>query len=89
MPGNRLRAIVDAGLRLAYCVEPVGPERTAGEIVDRVFLGKELPVWFSGAMRRIPVDGTRLASSGTILELELAKIVAVVRLVMGDAVRIH
>lgn len=84
-----MRAILEAGLRLAYCVEPIGPEHTVEEIVDKIFIGKEYGAWFSGAMRRIPVAGTRLASRGTISELELAKIVAVVRLVMGDSVSAH
>jgi biotin synthase len=84
-----MRAILQAGLRLAYCVEPIGPEHTVEEIVEKAFIGKEYGVWFSGAMRRIPVAGTALASRGTISELELARIVAVVRLVMGDSVKAH
>ena len=89
-PARRLatmQAIVQAGLRLAYCVEPIGPEHTVEEIVEKIFIGREYGVWFSGAMRRTPVPGTALASRGTISELELAKIVAVVRLVMGDSAR--
>jgi len=82
-----MRAILQAGLQLAYCVEPIGPEHAVEEIVEKTFIGREYGVWFSGAMRRIPVAGTALASRGTISELELAKIVAVVRLVMGDSVR--
>jgi biotin synthase len=84
-----MRAILQAGLRLAYCVEPIGPEHTVEEIVEKTFIGKEYGVWFSGAMRRIPVAGTALASRGTISELELARIVAVARLVMGDSVKAH
>jgi len=84
-----MRAIVEAGLRLGYCVEPIGPEHAVEEIVDKIFIGKEYGAWFSGAMRRIPVAGTPLGNRGTISELELAKIVAVVRLVMGDSVSAH
>jgi biotin synthase len=84
-----MRAILDAGLRLAYCVEPIGPEHTVEEIVDKIFIGKEYGAWFSGAMRRISVPGTALANRGMISELELAKIVAVSRLVMSDSVRMH
>jgi biotin synthase len=84
-----MRAILDAGLRLAYCVEPIGPEHTIEEIVDKVFIGKEYGTWFSGAMRRIAVPGTALANRGMISELELAKIVAVSRLVMADSVHMH
>jgi len=84
-----MRAILKAGLRLAYCVEPIGPEHAVEEIVDKIFIGKEYGAWFSGAMRRIPVGGTPLGNRGTISELELAKIVTVVRLVMGDSVSAH
>lgn len=92
LPERRLttmRAILEAGLRLAYCVEPIGPEHTIEEIVDKIFIGKEYGAWFSGAMRRIPVAGTPLGNRGTISELELAKIVAVARLVMQDSVSAH
>ncbi len=89
-PGRRLatmRAILEAGLQLGYCVEPIGPEHTVEELVEKIFIGKEYGVWYSGAARRIPVAGTACGSRGTISELELAKIVAVVRLVMGDSIR--
>ena len=81
-----MRAILEAGLRLAYCVEPIGPEHTIEEIVEKIFIGKEYGVWFSGAMRRIPVTGTPLGKRGALTEVELAKVVAVTRLVMGDSV---
>jgi biotin synthase len=81
-----MEAIVQAGLRLAYCVEPIGPEHTVEEIVEKMFIGKEFGVWFSGAMRRISVPGTALAGHGMLSEIELAKIVAIVRLVMGNSV---
>jgi len=84
-----MRAILEAGLQLAYCVEPIGPEHAIEEIVEKIFIGKEYGAWFSGAMRRIPVAGTPLGNRGTISELELAKIVAVIRLVMGDSVSAH
>ncbi len=84
-----MEAIVGAGLWLAYCVEPIGPEHSAKEIVDKIWIGKEFRVWFSGAMRRISVPGTSLAPRGMISEMDLAKIVAVARLAMGDSVRSH
>ncbi|HUV56602.1 MAG TPA: hypothetical protein VMV84_05150 [Dehalococcoidales bacterium] len=84
-----LRAIRESGLRLAYCVEPIGPEHTVEEIVDKIFIGKEYGAWFSGAMRRTPVAGTPLGKLGALTEVELAKVVAVTRLVMGDSVSIN
>ena len=84
-----MKAIKNSGLVLLHCVEPVGPEHTPEEIVELMFEGKEYKAAFSGAMRRIPVPGTPLAKLGIISEIELAKIVAISRLVMGSSVKGH
>jgi|YelNatPaOPRAMG01_1025707.scaffolds.fasta_scaffold02523_16 biotin synthase len=86
-PSDRLRTIKAAksvGLDLSYCVEPIGPEHTPEEIVDAMFLGKELKPTVMATMRRIPVPGTPLAKFGQITQLEQAKIEAITRLVIGD-----
>jgi len=86
-PDDRLKTIKAArsvGLDLSYCIEPIGPEHTDEEIVDAMFLGKELKPTVIATMRRIPVPGTPLAKFGTITQLEQAKIEAITRLVMGD-----
>lgn len=84
-----IEAAYKAGLKLHFCVEPVGPEHTNEEQVDLMFLGKDLGVAFSGAMRRVCVPGTRVANMGSISWWALAKTVAVCRLVMGDTVLGH
>lgn len=84
-----MRAALEAGLWLGYCVEPIGPEHAVEEMVDKLFIGKEYGAWFSGAARRISVAGTPLGNLGMISDLELAKIVAVARLVMNDSVIAH
>jgi len=78
-----------AGLALHFCVEPVGPEHTPEEQVDLMFLGRELGVTFSGAMRRVCVPGTKVADRGNITWWSLARTVAVCRLVMMDTVLGH
>ena len=86
---RRLRTIEaarKAGLRLHFCVEPVGPEHSIEEQVDLMFLGREEGVTFSGAMRRVCVPGTKVANSGSITWWSLARTVAVCRLVMGNTV---
>ncbi|MEM4250311.1 MAG: radical SAM protein, partial [Candidatus Bathyarchaeia archaeon] len=91
-PETRIATIKNAsraGLKIFFCVEPVGPEHTSEEIVDLMFLGKKLGVAFSGAMRRTSAPGTPLHRCGEIRWIELAKIVAVTRLVMGDSVAAH
>jgi biotin synthase len=78
-----------AGLKVFFCVEPVGPEHKDEEIVDLMFLGKELGVAFSGAMRRTSASGTPLCKYGEIQWIDLAKIVAITRIVMGNSVIAH
>jgi biotin synthase len=84
-----IEAARKAGLILHFCVEPVGPEHTPEEQVDLMFLGRELGVTFSGAMRRVCVPGTRAADQGQITWWNLARTVAVCRLVMGNTVLGH
>ncbi len=77
------RVARDAGLQLGTCVEPVGPEHTADEIIEKILIHRAAEPCFSGAMRRISVPGTALAHHGQISELRLAYLVAVARLAMG------
>jgi biotin synthase len=78
-----------AGLALHFCVEPLGPEHSAEEQVELMFLGRELGAAFSGAMRRVCVPGTPAGERGEVSWWCLARTVAVCRLVMGDTVLGH
>jgi biotin synthase len=82
-PASRKKSIhnfFESGLKVGTCVEPVGPEHTNEELADLIlFTGSINPV-FSGAARRIPIPGTKMATLGTINELRMAQIVAVTRL---------
>ncbi|WP_455279538.1 radical SAM protein [[Eubacterium] cellulosolvens] len=87
-PKTRIATIENAkrvGLKIFFCVEPIGPEHNVDEIVDLMFLGKKLGVEFSGAMRRTSTPATRLHDRGEINLVQLAKIVAVTRMVMGNS----
>lgn len=87
-PSDRLRTIRAAksvGLDLSYCVEPIGPEHTPEEIVDAMFLGKELNPTIMATMRRIAVPGTPLSKYGQITQVEQAKIEAITRLVFANS----
>ncbi|MEA3400215.1 MAG: radical SAM protein [Armatimonadota bacterium] len=89
-PRDRLRtlqAIADSPLELFYCVEPIGPEHTAEELVDEMFRGLDYGVSVAAVMSRVPTPNTPKAVLGQISELELAKICAVTRLVCGDTIR--
>lgn len=78
-----------AGLAVQVCLEPVGPEHTTEEMVEQMFWAREIGATFNGAMKRTAVPGTRLAERGEISYRELARLVAVTRLVMGDLAAAH
>ena len=89
---NRLRTIEvlkDVGLQWMNCIEPVGPEHTAEEIAWLMVLARKYGATYSGVMRRINFPGSPCTKEGMISELELARMVAVSRLVMGEAPMAH
>ena len=71
-----IKAIREAGLKLYYLVEPIGPEHTNLEIAQAIDLMRKLRPSLIGAMARNPVPGTPLARYGRISEFDLAKVVA-------------
>jgi biotin synthase len=84
-----IKVLKDVGLLWMNCVEPVGPEHSLEEVVDLMFLAREYGATYSGVMRRINFPGSPMAGRGMITERELARMVAVSRLVMGDIPRAH
>ncbi len=84
-----LEVLKDVGLLWMNCVEPVGPEHSLDEIVDLMFLAKEHKAVYSGVMRRINFPGSPMEKYGMITEREMARMVAVSRLVMADVPRAH
>ncbi len=69
-----------AGLDFYYCCEPVGPEHTAEELVEQLFIGVEYGCFQHAAMRRVAVPGSPLEARGQITEHRLAQVTAVVAL---------
>lgn len=87
--GKRKRSIhnfIEAGLEVGTCVEPIGPEHTNEELADMIAFTASFNPAYSGAARRIPIPGTKLAEFGIISELRMAQIVAVTRLGMPRSV---
>jgi len=78
-----IAAIHKAGLKLGTCVEPVGPEHSLDELVEKILITREACPVFSGAMRRIPIPNTSLCAYGKTSEAKMAHIIAVVRLATG------
>lgn len=84
-----IQVLNDVGLMWMNCIEPVGPEHTLDEIVDLMFLARKHGAVYSGVMRRINFSGSPMERFGMITEREMARMVAVSRLVMGDVPRAH
>lgn len=84
-----IHVLKDVGLLWMNCVEPVGPEHAAEEIVDLMLLARDNGAVYSGIMRRINFPGSPMERFGMISELEMAHMVAVSRLVMGNVPRAH
>ncbi|MCE7982666.1 MAG: radical SAM protein [Caldilinea sp. CFX5] len=80
-------AIRAAGLDLRYCIEPIGPEHSAAEIVEQMALAQAFGATILSVMRRIPVAGTPYAGLGHLSEIEIARVVAIARLFLGEQVR--
>jgi len=84
-----IQVLRDVGLLWMNCIEPVGPEHSRDEIVDLMFLAREYRAVYSGVMRRVNFPGSPMERFGMITEREMARMVAVSRLVMGDVPRAH
>lgn len=84
-----IQVLRDVGLLWMNCVEPVGPEHGDEEIVDLMLLGRRYGAVYSGVMRRVNFPGSPMEPHGMISELDLARMVAVSRLVMGDVPKAH
>ncbi|MFW5799115.1 MAG: radical SAM protein [Planctomycetota bacterium] len=76
----------NAGLHVGTCVEPVGPEHTTAELVEKTLITREARPVYSGSARRIPIPGTEMAGYGIVSEARMAHILAVVRLAVGVGV---
>lgn len=72
----------DAGLVLGTCVEPVGPEHTVTELVEKTLITRSARPAYSGAARRILLPDTEMTPLGTVSEARMALILAVVRLAL-------
>ena len=85
-PERRLetfRNAQEAGLLLGTCVEPVGPEHSIDELVEKTIITREAKPVYSGAARRIPIANTEMGEYGTVSEAMMAHVLSVVRLALG------
>jgi biotin synthase len=84
-----IAVLKDVGLLWMNCVEPVGPEHSIKEIAYLMVLARRHGAVYSGVMRRINFPGSPFEDKGMISEREMARMVAVSRLVMGDVPMAH
>lgn len=75
-----------AGLKLGTCLEPVGPEHSTEELVEKTVVIRDAEPCFGGAVRRINVPGTKPSNLGMVSEARMAHILAVVRLALPVSV---
>jgi biotin synthase len=88
-PQRRLetfRNAKEAGLVLGTCLEPVGPEHSIEELVEKTMITREAGPAYSGAARRIPIPNTELHRYGLVSEARMAHILAVVRMALGYSI---
>lgn len=86
---HTIQVFKDVGLRWMNCIEPVGPEHEHAEIAELMLLARRMGATYSGVMRRINFPGSPMQRHGMINEREMARMVAVSRLVMGNVPRAH
>ena len=72
-----------AGLTLSTCVEPVGPEHSIDELVEKTRICIESEALSAGVGRRIEVPGTLMFDRGMITSFTAGFYIAVYRLVTG------
>ena len=78
-----IKSAQEAGLKVGMCVEPVGPEHTIEELVEKTLLTRDLGAVFSGAMRRTQIPTSVLAKHGQLNYARMATIVGAVSLATG------
>ena len=91
-PETRIRSLDTAhevGLRIYYCLEPIGPEHTYEEMVPEMMRARSYGVDVMAAMRRVSVARTKYACRDMVSDFEMAKIVAVTRLVVMPKVSMN
>lgn len=86
---DTVKVLRDVGLLWMNCIEPVGPEHSNEEIIELMFLARDYGATYSGVMRRINFPGSPMTKFGMITELEMARLVAVSRLIMGNVPKAH
>ncbi|MDR1359053.1 MAG: radical SAM protein, partial [Coriobacteriales bacterium] len=84
-----IKNVQEAGLSISTCVEPVGPEHTSEELVEKTRMCIDMNAMSAGLGRRIGIPGTAFYENGMITELTGSFLVAVYRLATGLVPRLN
>lgn len=85
-PQTRMKTIAaarKAGLLVGTAVEPIGPEHSVAEIIEKTMLVREMKPAHAGVGRRILVPGSPLAVHGQFSAAQISHIQASIILVLG------
>ncbi|TWH57218.1 biotin synthase [Desulfitobacterium sp. LBE] len=91
-PRTRLKTIAaaqKAGLLIGTAVEPIGPEHSKEEIVEKTMLIREMGPVHAGAGGRVHIPGSVLEAHGVLTGAQTSHILAAVKLAIGYQVRGH
>lgn len=80
-----MKAVSDSGLKLYHLIEPLGPEHSNDEIVDRLLAARDCRASLGGVMARINVKGTPFGDKEPISEDRVSQIVAISRICGGSS----
>ncbi|SHN58056.1 radical SAM protein [Desulfitobacterium chlororespirans] len=91
-PRIRLKTItaaLKAGLEIGTAVEPIGPEHSLDEIIEKTMLIRAMKPAHAGVGRRIKIPGSSLAVHGQFNAAQIASVQAAVILALGYEVKGH
>lgn len=86
---NTIAAAKKAGLLVGTCVEPVGPEHSADEIVEKTMLVKAMKPVHAGSGRRVNIPGSPLSVHGVLSDAQQALNIAATKLAFGYDIAGH
>ncbi|MEN6326494.1 MAG: radical SAM protein [Syntrophomonas sp.] len=83
MRWRTIKAAQNYGLLVGTCLEPVGPEHTLDELVEKTLFTRDMKAVYSGAGRRITIPTSPLAVHGMMNYAQMGHIIGAVRLATG------
>lgn len=82
-----IKAAKEVGLSVAMGVEPIGPEHTLDEIIEKTKLVRDYADTYTGAMRRTYIPGAPYPTSDEIPYIKMANIVSAIALYTGNVIK--